>query len=117
MNLAGLKYYISNPQKIFGYLGNKGLLNRMSDEKYLKKIFKLSLGYELNLEKPRSFNEKLQWLKLNDRNPLYTELCDKYEVRKYVADKIGEKYLIPLVGGPWNNAEEIDFDKLPDKFV
>ncbi|MCL2101834.1 MAG: hypothetical protein FWH22_09010 [Fibromonadales bacterium] len=55
------------------------------------------------------FNEKMQWLKINDRKPIYTQLVDKYEARKFVAEKIGEKYLIPLLG-IWNNIDEIDFE-------
>lgn len=68
-------------------------------------------------EKPVTFNEKLQWLKLHDRDPLYTTLADKYAVRQYIAKEIGEEYLIPLVGGPWSSADEIDFDALPEQFV
>ena len=51
----------------------------------------------LNLKNPRTFNEKLQWLKLNDRNPLYTTLVDKYEVKSYISDKIGDRYVIPTL--------------------
>lgn len=102
---------------MFGLLASRNLLNRMSDEAFLKRKFKLVMGQELDLDDPKTFNEKLQWLKLYDRNPLYTKLVDKYEVRKYIAEKIGEEYLIPLVGGPWNSPEEIDFDALPDQFV
>lgn len=70
-----------------------------------------------DLNHPKTFNEKLQWLKLNDRNPQYTKMVDKYEVRKYISDKIGEKYLIPLIGGPWDDTSEIDFSQLPNQFV
>ncbi len=117
MSLKGLKYFLTKPGGWFSLLASRGLLNWMDDETYLKRIFKYSLGYEPDLEHPKTFNEKLQWLKLHDRNPLYTQLVDKYEVRSYVADKIGEEYLIPLVGGPWDSAEEIDFDALPEQFV
>lgn len=85
-------------------------------EKMLKKMFKERVGYELDLENPQTFNEKLQWLKLHDHNPLYTTLVDKYAVKKYVADKIGEQYIIPTLG-VWNHFDEIDFDKLPNQFV
>lgn len=74
------------------------------------------MGKRLNLKNPQTFNEKLQWLKLYDRNPEYTKMVDKYEVRKYISDKIGEEYLIPLLG-VWDSFDEIDFDKLPDQFV
>ena len=102
---------------MFDFFASRNMLNWMSDEAFLKRKFKLRMGYELDLDNPKTFNEKLQWLKLYDRNPLYTKLVDKYEVRKYIAEKIGEEYLIPLVGGPWNSPEEIDFDLLPDQFV
>lgn len=85
-------------------------------ETMLKKMFKEKVGYELDLENPRTFNEKLQWLKLHDHNPLYTTLVDKYAVKKYVADKIGEQYIIPTLG-VWEHFDEIDFDKLPNQFV
>lgn len=70
----------------------------------------------LNLKNPKTFNEKLQWLKLYDRNPKYTTNVDKYKVREYISDKIGDEYLIPLIG-VWNNPDDIDFDTLPKKFV
>ncbi|SHK85119.1 TupA-like ATPgrasp [Fibrobacter intestinalis] len=107
---------IKNPLKIIPWLGGHGLLNWVPDEIYLKLVFKSSLGYWPNLKSPRTFNEKIQWLKLHDRNPLYTQLVDKYEVRKYIAETIGEKYLIPLLG-VWDSFDEIDFDKLPNQFV
>lgn len=93
-----------------------GLYNNTSDEEYLKKLYKFRMGKELDLNNPKTFNEKLQWLKIHNRNPLYTTMVDKYAVKKYIADKIGEKYLIPTLG-VWDNVEEIDFDKLPKQFV
>lgn len=93
-----------------------GLYNNMNDEEYLMKLFKARKNYTLDLKNPKNFNEKLQWLKLYDRNPEYTIMVDKYRVREYIADKIGEKYLIPLIG-VWNNPDEIDFDSLPKQFV
>lgn len=86
------------------------------DETIIKRMFKLKIGYELDLSNPRTYNEKLQWIKLNDRNPNYTIYVDKYKVRSYIASKIGEKYLIPLIG-VYDRAEDIDFSILPDKFV
>ena len=69
-----------------------------------------------DLKNPKTYNEKLQWLKLHDKNPEYTKLVDKYEVREFVKERIGEEHLIPLIG-LWNSEEEIDFDKLPEQFV
>lgn len=89
----------------------------MSDEEFLRKKFKESTGKELDLENPQTFNEKLQWLKLHDRNPLYTEMVDKYAAKQYVSRIIGSEYVIPVVGGPWKDASEIDLDSLPEQFV
>lgn len=86
------------------------------DKKYLKMVFKHLMGRECDFDNPKTYSEKLQWLKVYDRNPLYTKLVDKYEVRSFITEKIGEEYLIPCLG-VWNHFDEIDFDKLPDKFV
>ncbi len=83
---------------------------------YMERLFRKRVGYPLNLENPRTFNEKLQWLKLHDRNPLHTKMVDKYEAKKYVADIIGEEYIIPTLG-VWNHFDEIDFNQLPERFV
>ena len=74
------------------------------------------MGKKLNLKNPKTYNEKLQWMKLYDRNPLYTRLVDKYEVKPYVAERIGQEYIIPTLG-VWDRVEDIDFDALPDQFV
>ena len=86
------------------------------DVLYLKMQFKKKLGYSLNLKDPQTFDEKLQWLKLHDRNPLYTTLVDKYAVKKWVANKIGPQYVVPTFG-VWEKFDDIDFSKLPDRFV
>lgn len=117
MNIGTVKLIIKKPSSLIAMLGEHGLLNWMPDETYLSILSRGSLGYKINLEQPKTFNEKLQWLKLHDRNPLYTQLVDKYEVRKFVAEKIGEEHLIPLLGGPWDSVDEIDFDALPEQFV
>lgn len=92
------------------------LLNLLSDEAYLKFAFRARLGKKLDLEDPKTYNEKLQWLKLYDRKPEYTQMVDKYGVKEYVANAIGEEYIIPTLG-VWDSFDEIDFDKLPDQFV
>ena len=109
--------FFTSRKRIFKFFDNRHLLDWMDDEQYLKLAFRAKMGYPLNLENPRTFSEKIQWLKLYDRKPLYTQLVDKYAVRQYIAEKIGAEYLIPLVGGPWNSAGEIDFDALPEQFV
>lgn len=88
----------------------------LSDEFFIKAVFKFRVGYRLNLENPRSYNEKLQWIKLYDRNPMYTIMADKVKVRDLIKEKIGAEYLIPCLG-VWKSEEEIDFDSLPDQFV
>ena len=87
-----------------------------SDKLYLYLFFYLKMGRKLNLKSPKTFNEKLQWLKLYNRNSLYTTLVDKYAVKQYVSDKIGQQHIIPTLG-VWNNFDEIDFDNLPNQFV
>ena len=66
-------------------------LIRLSDKKFIEYRFLSEMGYKLNLKNPKTFNEKLQWLKLYDRNPEYTKMVDKYEVREYIKEKIGER--------------------------
>ncbi len=117
MGIKKLLRHIKNPRHWYALLANKGLLNWMSDKAYLKLAFRMEMRQKLNLKKPRTFNEKLQWLKLYDRDPLYTQLADKYGVRWFIGETIGSEYLIPLVGGPWKSFDEIDFDTLPDQFV
>ena len=87
-----------------------------SDEKFLKKLFKLYMGYELNLDNPQTFSEKLQWLKLYNRKPEYTQMVDKVGAKEYVASIIGEEYIIPTLG-VWDRVEDIDWDTLPNQFV
>lgn len=87
-----------------------------SDKKYLETIFPLCVGYKLNLENPQTYNEKLQWLKLYDRKPIYSRMVDKIEAKKYVASIIGDEYIIPTIA-EYDCPEDIDFDSLPNKFV
>lgn len=93
-----------------------GMYNGLSDEEYLKRLYFATMGHELDLNSPETFNEKLQWLKLYDRRPEYTMMVDKYLVRDYIAKTLGEEYLIPLLG-VWDDPDEIDFDALPNQFV
>ena len=91
-------------------------VNVLSDTNYLRWVFKHNMGYKLDLKNPRSFSEKLQWLKLYDQHHEYTSLVDKVEAKKYVASIIGEKYIIPTLG-VWNSIDEIDWNTLPNQFV
>lgn len=90
--------------------------NLIPDRIYLKIKYRLKMKKKLNLKNPQTYNEKLQWLKLNDRKEIYTTMVDKYEVKKYVANIIGEEYIIPTLG-IYNSFEEINFENLPEKFV
>ena len=89
MNFETLRYIKGNPKRLFAMLGSRGLLNWLPDEQYIKLQFRLAMGYWPDLKNPKTYNEKLQWLKLHDRDPLYTTLVDKYAVRKYIADTLG----------------------------
>lgn len=88
----------------------------MPDKMYIKYMYGVMVEKKLDLKSPKTFNEKLQWLKLYNRNPEYCKLVDKYEVKKYIAETIGEEYVIPTLG-VYDSFEEIDFDALPNQFV
>lgn len=106
---------IAHPRLLFGtiiYFTPK----LWSDEFVIRYNFKTNMGYELDLEHPQTFSEKLQWLKLYDRRPEYTRMVDKYAVKEYVAAKLGEEFIIPTLG-VWNRVEDIEWDKLPNQFV
>ena len=92
------------------------MLIRIPDKIYLKMLYWLRLWKRLNLEKPQTFSEKIQWLKIHDRNSAYSKMCDKYLVKEYVANIIWKNYIIPTL---WirNNPDEIEWDTLPNKFV
>lgn len=86
------------------------------DKIYLKIMFHSIMGKKLNLKYPKTFNEKLQWLKIYDHKLEYVRMVDKYEVKKFIADILGEEYLIPTLG-IWENFDDIDFEMLPNQFV
>lgn len=92
------------------------ILHHISPKFAIKTLYRICCGKKLNLKNPSTFNEKIQWLKLYDSTPLKTELSDKHLVKQWVADKIGDEYLIPTLG-VWDRFEDIDFTKLPEKFV
>lgn len=108
----------------------KKAIIQVSRHLWLKKIMRLCpdrmyihlkwigrrMPYRLNLKHPRTFNEKLQWMKLYDRKPLYTTLVDKYSVKQYVSTMCGEEYVIPVLG-VWERVEDIEWEKLPRQFV
>ncbi len=94
----------------------RSLSKMIPDKMYLSLFYYRTFGQFPNFRHPRTFSEKIQWLKLYDRNPEYTKMVDKYEVKQYIAKIIGSQYVIPILG-VWNKFEDIDFSKLPNRFV
>ena len=114
--MSKIRTFIENPQYFITSPASKGWLNWVPDSLYLKVLYRVIMGRKLNLKNPKEYNEKLQWLKLNDRKPEYSTMVDKYEVRGYIGDLLGDKYLIPCLG-IYDSVDDIDIDALPDKFV
>ena len=94
----------------------KKALRCLPDSAYVKMVYYKHFKKFPNLKNPKTLNEKIQWLKLHDHRPEYSRMVDKIEAKKYVAEIIGEEYIIPNLG-VWDRAEDIDFDSLPDQFV
>ncbi len=111
-----LRKVFADPSYRFQLFASNGLYNWMPDEEYLRRKFYAKLHKELDLQNPRTFSEKIQWLKIYDRNPIYSTMVDKYEVKEYVASIVGKQYVIPTFG-VWEHFDDIDFESLPDSFV
>lgn len=111
----GLRF-LSDGDYRYLVLSGRGMKGHVSPEAFLKRVYRIRMGRELDLENPKTYTEKLQWLKLYDHRPVYTTMVDKYAVKEFVAKKIGPEYVIPMLG-VWNRVEDIDFDALPDRFV
>jgi hypothetical protein len=113
--MRSITYFIKKSRTI-----GKSLLyrfgGRFSDSLYLKLLYYFQTGKKLHLKHPKTFNEKLQWLKLYDHKPEYTTMVDKYAVKEYVSNIIGEEHIIPSLG-VWNRPEDITWDELPRQFV
>lgn len=108
---------LSHPRDLLVFEMNKLKIGQsLSDEKYLRLIYRIKFGKRLNLEHPTTFNEKLQWLKLHDRNPIYPKMVDKITAKDYVASIIGGEYIIPTLR-VYGSVEDINLDELPDQFV
>lgn len=107
---------LKTPTKLAQPLGRYGLLNWVPDETYVKLLYKAEFGITPNLKEPKSFNEKIQWLKLHDRNPIYSEYVDKITAKKKIGEIIGPEYIVPMLD-QWERADEIDFSSLPYKCV
>ncbi|HKM05540.1 MAG TPA: ATP-grasp fold amidoligase family protein [Sphaerochaeta sp.] len=108
--------WIRHPSMIVNHLLKWKISRVLSDKTFLSIKYRMSNGTKLNLEDPKTYNEKLQWQKIHDRNPLYPALTDKYAVRNFIADTIGKKYVVPLVG-VYDNVSAIDVAALPSSFV
>lgn len=116
MNIKTIISVMKCPRSILFRLGGRELLNWIPDTMYLKMMYWSRFGKILDIAFPKTFNEKLQWIKINDRKPEYSIYADKYAVREYIAKEIGEKYLVPLIGF-YNSVEEIKWNDLPNQFV
>ena len=116
VSLKKIVRYISDDRYRFLVNAASGKYNSMPDEEYIRKKYYAKMGKELNLDNPETFNEKLSWMKLHYRNPAYPVLADKYRVKQFISDTIGDQYVIPLYG-VWDTFDAIDFSSLPDQFV
>lgn len=110
-----LRKALSQPRDLALYLFEK-IAPIVPDKAYLRIKYYLRMGRKLHLQSPKTFNEKLQWLKLYERKPDDKVLSDKYAVKQYITETLGEQYVIPLLG-VWNHFDDIDFNSLPDRFV
>lgn len=111
-----LKKFLTSPYHRFIVLGLCGFYDAMSDEDYIKRAFRYSIGYDPDIDHPKTFNEKMQWLKLHNRDVSCINLVDKYEAKRIVGKIIGDKYIIPAFG-VWDKFSDIDFSKLATPFI
>ena len=112
-------HYLFNPRNLyvrFALIKLESEKELFSDEEYLKKYFRIVMGYELNLDNPKTFNEKMQWLKLYNRQSIYTTMVDKHAVKKFVSDIIGSEFVAEELGC-YASPNDIDLSKLPNQFV
>jgi hypothetical protein len=105
-----------NPFKLFVILFRNEFFAHMHDERYLRLLYRGVTGRRLHLNPPVLYSEKIQWLKLHDKNPIYPVFCDKLAVRGFVRERVGEEHLVELYG-VWDDPDEIDFSALPEQFV
>ncbi len=112
---AGMRYLTDKDYRLLWYL-DLFKHKKMDDRRYIEIRYKAIFKKNINLEPPVTFNEKMQWLKLYNKNPLHSAMADKYLVKNYVAEKIGDQYVAKLLG-VWDRVDDIDFTELPDQFV
>ena len=119
MNIKKIPYYYHHPKEALMMMLSKNAHRFKDDRRYLNlkwRIVNFYGGERINWEHPTTFNEKLNWLKLNDRNPLYTDMADKYLAKAIASEKIGQEHVAHCYG-VYDKAEEIPFDDLPEQFV
>ena len=108
--------WITHPRKILIYLVRNVMAPIIPDRLYVKIMGRINLGYWMDLDNPKTFNEKMNWLKLHDHNPHYSTLVDKVKVKKVVASLIGDEYVVPIIK-VWDKVEDIDFTELPERCI
>ena len=108
--------YLKNPLLIYSYLSTLGVTKFVPDRVHLKIMYRAHLGRKLDLTNPKAFNEKIQWLKLYDRKPIYSVMADKLRAKQWAGSIIGDRYIVPAIGH-WEDVDQIDIDLLPDSFV
>ena len=111
----GINYLLHNRAQFCDSIV-KNFLGFLPDKLYLSLRYRCQMGHWINWKNPKTFTEKLQWLKVYDYKPEYTKMVDKLAAKDYVASRIGEEYIIPTLG-VWDRVEDIDWDSLPDQFV
>ncbi len=107
---------LTSPRLVAQYLWGKAAPYIKSDRLYIKVKYRLIFGKKCNLDNPKTFQEKLQWIKLNDRKEIYHQMVDKVEVKKFISERVGEEYVIPTIG-VYDRFGDIDFDSLPNEFI
>lgn len=110
--------FLMCPAKVCNFFIKRSrfLYKLIGEKRSVEILYKAVTGKKLNLDNPLTFNEKLQWLKVNNHNPLFSTMVDKYAVKQFVVEKIGEEYVVPTIG-VWKSFDDINFDALPQQFV
>ncbi len=116
MTGESIKRFFKSPGAALQMLSYAGLLFWLPDKPYIQLFYRTAFHRKLNLRDPKTYSEKIQWLKLYHRDPLYTVLSDKYAMRGYASEILGDDYMVPLLG-IWDTFGEINFEKLPNQFV
>lgn len=113
---TAFKMIFTQPRQLVVALGQYGAFSWLTDRACLKLVFWAEMGERLDLSRPKTFSQKLQWLKIHDHQERYRQMVDKYAVRGLIQKKYGEEYLIPLLA-VYDSPEEIEWESLPEKFV